>query len=249
MSVNRVINTSFWNDTWVETLTSNEKFLYIYLITNSKNNMLGVYEISIKRICFESGLSEGDVKKALESFGRLSKAFYINESYMILTNFTKHQKYNSNMKKAAIKVFNKLPSEIKTIYKSNASEGFERITQWFGIDEIEIEEEIESEIYRAFNHLSISIEENQKLIELGYSQEQVDSIYDSIQNYKKKNNYTSLYLTARKWLKKETPADEEDKSMYSVYWFKEQIKRDKKRGGGIVDKLKAECFERNGVRL
>ena len=60
-------------------------------------------------------------------------------------------------------------------------------------------------IYRKIKHLSMTVEENQKLLDKGYSQQQVDDTLDSIENYKKNKNYTSLYLTANKWLKKETP--------------------------------------------
>lgn len=57
--------------------------------------------------------------------------------------------------------------------------------------------------YRQFSHLSISHEEFEKLKQIGYSQEQIDSILDSIENYGPNKKYKSLYLTAKKWLSKE----------------------------------------------
>lgn len=54
-------------------------------------------------------------------------------------------------------------------------------------------------IYRSFAHLSISINEFQKL-EMEYHKKDIDSILDDIQNYSKNKSYKSLYLTAKKWL-------------------------------------------------
>jgi hypothetical protein len=58
------------------------------------------------------------------------------------------------------------------------------------------------DIYMSFKHLKITKAECIKLNE-NYTKEQIDTVLDSIQNYKGNNKYTSLYLTAKNWLKKE----------------------------------------------
>jgi len=63
------------------------------------------------------------------------------------------------------------------------------------------------DIYRAFAHLSISEDENKRLLEKN-TQAQIDSVLSDIENYKGNTKYKSLYLTASKWLQKNEPTSE-----------------------------------------
>jgi hypothetical protein len=60
---------------------------------------------------------------------------------------------------------------------------------------------ISKDIYRSFAHLSITNADVEKLL-TKYSIDDIDEVLDSIENFKGNKKYTSLYLTASKWLSK-----------------------------------------------
>jgi hypothetical protein len=59
----------------------------------------------------------------------------------------------------------------------------------------------DNDIYRSFAHLSITNADVEKLL-TKYSIDDIDEVLDSIENFKGNKKYTSLYLTASKWLSK-----------------------------------------------
>jgi len=66
----------------------------------------------------------------------------------------------------------------------------------------------DTDIYKSFAHLSISVEQFNKLNK-DYSQDQINSVLEAIENFKQNTKYKSLYLTAKNWLKKEPKLDED----------------------------------------
>ena len=89
--------------------------------------------------------------------------------------------------------------------KGGLSKAKASLKQGSSIKEIDKEEDKES-IYRSFAHLSISVNEVDKLLEK-YSINQIDETLDAIENYKGNKKYVSLYLTATKWLSKNASSD------------------------------------------
>ena len=112
MSKLRSVNTHFWNDNFIIDLDPIEKLLFLYLLTNDATNMLGIYELNIRRIAFDTGIDKDMVRKIFERFQKAGKATY-KDGYVILHNFTRHQSYNENMKKSAIASFNDLPESVR----------------------------------------------------------------------------------------------------------------------------------------
>ena len=65
----------------------------------------------------------------------------------------------------------------------------------------------DNNIYRSFAHLSITNADVEKLL-TKYSIDDIDEVLDSIENFKGNKKYSSLYLTASKWLSKNKKTSE-----------------------------------------
>ena len=146
----RSVSTAFWSDPFIEDLTPSNKLLFLYLMTNEKTNMLGIYESSVKKISFETGIKKEDILKGLEEFESLGKVKYEN-NFIILINYMKHQNFNTNMKKSAIDTYNGLPKNMiinnLNISKDNPSEGFESLLNHYGmVRKVEVKVELEREV-------------------------------------------------------------------------------------------------------
>lgn len=145
MSKLRSINTHFWSDTYVLDLDPTEKLLFLYLLTNEQTNMLGIYELHIRRIAFDTGIDKDMVVKIFERFTKKDKAKYL-DGYVILQNFIKHQRYNGNMQTSAINSWKELPLEVR---KDDFCKPIEKGLLSFGMGSepiAEIEDEVEDEV-------------------------------------------------------------------------------------------------------
>ena len=90
MAKTRSVNTKFWKDIYIRELTTNEKCLFIYLITNSSTNISGAYEISKREISFDTGIDLDSVSKSIDKFTADGKIIY-QDGWIYICNFIKHQ--------------------------------------------------------------------------------------------------------------------------------------------------------------
>ncbi len=92
----RIVYTEFWNDPKVmEDMTPEDKYFYLYLLTNPCTNMIGIYRIVKKQMAFDLGYS-------IESINSLMTRFINTHKLVVYNDETKeiciknYGKYNLN---------------------------------------------------------------------------------------------------------------------------------------------------------
>lgn len=112
MDKRRVINTNFWKDNYIVELDPIEKLLFLYLFTNPRTTLLGVYEINIREIAFDTGIDKDMIIKIIGRFEQDDKVHY-KDGWIMLVNFLKNQSLNPSMVKNLTKVYLTLPNIVK----------------------------------------------------------------------------------------------------------------------------------------
>lgn len=113
MEIRRYLNTRLWRDSWFESLNANEKFVYIYLLTNPSTNMLGIYNLSIRRIAYDCNLNEQTTRRCIKKLEEALKIIYC-KGHIIIPDWISQNAMNPSMKQSAMKDFDKLPDEVRS---------------------------------------------------------------------------------------------------------------------------------------
>ena len=113
MAVYRHVHIEFWQDGFVLDLTPEEKYFYMYLMTNSKTSQCGIYELPKRIMETETGYNRETVEKLILRFEDYGKILYCEETREVfLLNWMKHNRANSPkvkkcIEKELVKVKNK----------------------------------------------------------------------------------------------------------------------------------------------
>jgi DnaD/phage-associated family protein len=111
MAKYRQLYTEFWSDSFVLELTPEEKYFYLYLISNSKTTQCGIYEISKRIIETETGYSRETVEKLMKRFCDYNKILYCEDTKeLMVVNWIK---YNIPNNINTIKCVNKELCKVK----------------------------------------------------------------------------------------------------------------------------------------
>lgn len=140
MATFRKVHVSFWSDPFTQELTPEQKYFFLYLITNEKSSQCGIYEITKRHICYDTGYNIDTVSKLLKFFVDHDKIKYnYDTSEIAIKNWLKYNdngspKVQTFVRQELMSVKDK--SLIQYLYSTDTSPQVE----------VEVEKEIEEEV-------------------------------------------------------------------------------------------------------
>jgi uncharacterized phage protein (TIGR02220 family) len=145
MAKYRQVHTTFWGDAFVLDLTPEEKYFYLYLMTNDRTTQCGIYELPKRVIEMHTGYNRETVEKLLQRFEDYEKIEYNDKTKEIMMkNWAKYNFINSPKVKSCI------AKELESVKNQDFVKGYLKELKRFGygIDTVSIdygEEEEEEE--------------------------------------------------------------------------------------------------------
>ena len=92
----RKIHDKFWTDPDLDSFTPEQKYFYLYLITNPFNNQIGIYKFSISHASLHTGYNRETIEKLLKWFelkGKIKRSKTTSE--IVVCKFWHYNKSNS----------------------------------------------------------------------------------------------------------------------------------------------------------
>lgn len=117
MAKYRMVRTDFWKNPIVsEEMTPEDKYFYLYLLTNPATTQIGIYKITKKQIAFDMGYSIESVHSLVERFIQHHKMiqYNIETRELAIKNWGKY-----NLQKGGKPVMDCIESELKEVEDSN----------------------------------------------------------------------------------------------------------------------------------
>lgn len=125
MSKVHQINSDFWHDKWIMTLTPNQKLFYNYLITGPDANLAGIYQLSLPHAALDTGIPQCELIVMLtETF---KEKVLWGDGWVYVINRLKHNRQdNPNIQKGVQEIISHAPVFIRDflIIQFKNSKGF-----------------------------------------------------------------------------------------------------------------------------
>ena len=89
----RQVHTKMWTDEWFLELEPEAKLLWIYLFSNKRACLSGLYDIPMRVMTFEAGLPRDAIELHLQRFAAAGKAFY-EDGWILMPKLMRYNAHN-----------------------------------------------------------------------------------------------------------------------------------------------------------
>jgi hypothetical protein len=142
MAIYRNIQMTFWSDAKVvDEFTPEDRYFYLYALTNPHTNLSGCYEISLKQMSDETGYSRETVQKLLQRFNQVHHCLVYGEvtkELLVLHwsryNWTVSDKFRKPLEKEISGIKNQAFKEYLTQIFRGEEENTVSIPYQYGMD-------------------------------------------------------------------------------------------------------------------
>lgn len=129
-----MVSTKFWSDPWiVDELNPLDRYLFLYLLTNEKTNIAGVYELSLRTMSNETGIEKEELTRMLK---RLESRVAYVLGWVVFRKAIKNQNFRSPKIEAALgRELQDVPSDVIQYISFPVGLG-ELLQEKYGIDTV-----------------------------------------------------------------------------------------------------------------
>lgn len=108
----RMVDCATWDDPWFESLHPKGKLFFLYLLTNPRSTSCGAFEITPRKMAFETGLSVEDVEGFLEKWAPKVQ-WFPEHNIVFLKNFYRRQANSEKVRVNAARIVAGYPIEVQ----------------------------------------------------------------------------------------------------------------------------------------
>ena len=136
----RAFLTETWDDDWFQELDRDQRYLFIYLWTNSHCNQAGVFHVTLATIAFETKIPREEIPDLMRAL-QPKVEWYPEENYIWVRNFIKRQSKSPKFLIAAANCLKAVKSNglVKEVLDYNKREHSISIPYEYCIDSVGIE--------------------------------------------------------------------------------------------------------------
>ena len=114
----RIVYTKIWKDSFYSSLTTIEKLLFVYFITNEYVNIVHLYELPERVILFDTGVSKQELDNAKNKF-EANRKIYFYKDFVYLANARRYESYiGDKNEKAKTTLYGQLSKDVLDWYYS-----------------------------------------------------------------------------------------------------------------------------------